>query len=246
MTVKCVANATQNCANFVPIIISTDEIYSGINTSEQLDPCTVEETMPSIVSVRYPGEMSYIKRFEGSLRRVYGYNYSEGTKNTGKLDIKIDRTEERNERRNKKRNRTRKVEAKVDMNEDVDNLILIAVGYFGLPPHMADSTKLIMARMWSYPDNFHDLKYENVVLGILMYVVYEDLGDAITVNFRKYCTYLLGDEQAERNIRQMYQAYEITRDLYNEVERDTAEQQALRRRRKVYIEWVSPALPLYL
>lgn len=164
------------------------------------------------------GHMNYEQKLEACSRRVYKYNYSQKPRATKRLDGKIDRTEKRNEIREKKRRKTRKIETKVDMNEDVDNLILIAVEFFGLPPYMADDTKLIMARMWSYSDNFHDLKYENVVLGILMYVVYEDLNKAVTVDFNKYCTYLFGVTQAKINKRQMYQAYEIVQDLYQEVE----------------------------
>jgi len=113
---------------------------------------------------------SYGSKLKEYITKVYGCNYSQEKRYTEKLNERIDRTEERNERRSKKRTRP----CKIDMNEDVDNLILIAVEYYWLPPYMADRVKHIMARMWSYPDNFHDIRYENVILGILMYVIYEN------------------------------------------------------------------------
>jgi hypothetical protein len=106
------------------------------------------------------------------------------------------------------------------MNEDVDSIILIAVEFLNLPPHMADRTKLIMAKMWEYPDNFHDIKYENVILGIMMYVVYSDSTEEITVDFNDYCTSLFGQKEAELNINQMYKACEIADDLYLKVEQE--------------------------
>ena len=106
------------------------------------------------------------------------------------------------------------------MNEDVDNIILIAVEFLSLPPYMADRTKLIMAKMWEYPDNFHDMKYENVILGIMMHVVYSDSTEEITVDFNKYCAGLFGQKEAEININQMYKACEIVDDLYLRVEQE--------------------------
>lgn len=223
MIVKYVADATQNFLNFVLIDVSADEIHAGINTSEQLDLCKVEKAIPNAVSVRDLKKISYEEKLNECMKRVYSCDYSQKPKSAKKLDKKIDRS-------------IRKTSS--DMNGDVDNLILTATGYFGFPPYVADRTKLIMARMWSYPDNFHGLKYENVVLGILMFVVYEDLGEDKTIDFSNYCTLLLGTAQAERNIKQMYQAYEIVKDLYKEVEREfqTGAQQVWALKRKLYIQ----------
>lgn len=204
MIERCVANATQSCSDFVLTDVIIHEIHAGINTSEEPNPWTVEKTIVDSNDARDSRKISYEEKLKECNRRVYGCNYSQKPKFKKKLDKIIDRSIKK---------------PSSDMNEDVDNLILTAAGILGLPFYVADRTKLIMARMWSYSDNFHDLKYENVILGILMFVVYEDLSEAITVNFNKYCTHLFGIERAERNIRQMYQAYEIVHDLYNEVER---------------------------
>ena len=150
--------------------------------------------------------MSYKERLNESIRRVYGCDYSQRPKFTKKLKKEINRDV------GKKPN--------FDMNEDVDNLILIAVDHLGLPSYIADRAKLIMANMWNYPDNFHDIKYENVMLGTLMFVVYEDLRESVTVDFNSYCTYLFGAARAERNITQMYRAYLMICDLYKETEQE--------------------------
>lgn len=166
---------------------------------------------------------SYEKKLDESSERVYKYNYSQKPKPTKKLKKTIDRA-------------INKPILK-DINGDVDNIILIAVSCLGLHPNVADRTKLIMARMWSYPDNFHDLKYENVVLGILMYVAYEDCSEATAVDLSRFCVDMFGTAQSKRYTRQMYEAYEIVRDLYPEVEREYQElaQQIWREKQKVYI-----------
>lgn len=141
--------------------------------------------------------MNYKEKLNECLRRVFRYNYSQKSKCTLRLIKSINRDVEK---------------PKLDMNEDVDNIILVAVNYFGLPPYMADRAKFIIYKMWSYPDNFHDIKYENVVLGILMYIVYEEyLCEDVTVDFSSFCECLFGTAKAEKNINQMYKAYEIVR-----------------------------------
>jgi hypothetical protein len=122
--------------------------------------------------------MNYEEKLNECTKRVYKCNYSQKQKSTKKLEWTIDRDTEK--------------KPKFDMNEDIDNIILIVVDHLGLPPYMADRTKLIMAKMWSYPGNFHYIKYENAVLGVLMYVVYEDLHDAVTVDFIGLCTLMFG------------------------------------------------------
>lgn len=203
MTVKFIADAVENCSDFENIAVSSKEISIDNKDSKKLDPSEEEKTIPNSVCVRYPGKMSYKERLNESFRRVYGCNHSNKEKKPEKLKREINKSI---------------MKPSSNMNGDIDNLILIAVEYLRFPPYVADRTKLIMARMWSYPDNFHDLKYENVVLGILMYVVYENFSEDATVDFRGYCTLLFGEAQAERNIRQMYQACEIVKYMYREVE----------------------------
>lgn len=154
---------------------------------------------------------NYGKKLKECEKRVYGCNYSQKPRFTKKLEEKIDRSYI---------DGSDVIIPKFDMNEDVDSIIQIAVNHFWLPPYIADRAKLIMARMWSCPDNFHDLKYENVVLGILKYIVDEIPIEVGTPDFNRYCTCMFGIAQAKRNIRQMYEAYEIVRDIYPEVERD--------------------------
>lgn len=176
-------------------------------------------------------KMNYEKKLKKCEKRVYGCKYSDVPRSTKKLEERIDRSY-------KEDTYIKKKKPKFDMNEDVDSIIQIAVSYFWLPPDIADRAKLIMARMWSYPDNFHDLKYENVVLGILMYIVNEIPDDEIGIpDFNGYCTYMFGTVQAERNIRQMYEASEIVSDLYPEVEREfqLLAQEIWKRKRKLYI-----------
>lgn len=253
MTTKFIADAIEKFSDFKNIAISAKEISIEYNTSKKLDPCKEQKAIPNSVSNRYPGEISYTERFKEILKRVYRYNYSQEPRHAGKLNIKIDRTDKRNKIRHEKRKKSRKVPNKVDMNEDVDNLILIAVEYLRLPSDMADRAKLIMYNMWSHPNNFHGMKYENVVLGILMYVVYENYSEDVTVDFRGYCTLLFGEAQAERNIRQMYQAYEIMSYIYRNVEGELSNRYKRpnkrnrrfnKRSRKVYILHTPAALPL--
>jgi hypothetical protein len=149
-----------------------------------------------------------------SFRRVYGCNYADKT-NPDYVEKHPPRP-----RLEKTIDRDVKEYDYNSMNEDVDNIILIAVEYLNLPSYMADRTKLIMAKMWEYPDNFHDMKYENVILGIMMYVVYSDSIEEITVDFNDYCTSLFGQKEAELNINQMYKACEIADDLYLQVEQE--------------------------
>ena len=146
-------------------------------------------------------KMNYKEKLNKCIRRVYGCNYSEKPKYTKRLKKTIDRgyIDDRNV-----------TEPKFDMNEDVDSLIQIVVNHYWLPPYMTDRTKLIMYNMWSNPDIFHDIKYENVVLGILMYVVYQDLSEAPAVDFMGFCTKLFGIAKAKKNIGQMYRANKIT------------------------------------
>lgn len=166
---------------------------------------------------------NYKEKLEECIKRVYGYNYSKETRSTKKLIEKIDRSEKRDEKKSRKQNEKSKRKNKVDMNEDIDNIILIAVNHFWLPPYVADRAKLIMARMWSHPDNFHDLKYENVVLGILKYIVDEIPNEVGTPDFNGYCTCMFGTARSERYIIQMYEAYEIVSDIYPDVEREYQE-----------------------
>lgn len=164
---------------------------------------------------------NYGSKLKEYIAKVYGCNYSQKPKCNVKLKRTIDQDVEK---------------PKFDMNEDVDNLILIAVEYYWLPPYMADRVKHIMVRMWSYPDNFHDIRYENVILGILMYVIYENLivncaVDEI-VDFRDLCSDMFGAEQAEKRIRQIYRAYGIVHGSYEEVEREYEAYELERRERK--------------
>jgi hypothetical protein len=158
--------------------------------------------------------MTYNSKIKESSRRVYACNYADKTNpdyvekhpSRPRLEKTIDRDVEEYDYNS--------------MNEDVDSIILIAVEFLSLPPYMADRTKLIMAKMWEYPDNFHDMKYENVILGIMMHVVYSDSTEEITVDFNNYCAGLFGQKEAEININQMYKACEIVDDLYLRVEQE--------------------------
>lgn len=151
-------------------------------------------------------QLSYEEKLNECSRRVYGCNYSQKPRQLLGLEITIDRDVEK---------------PIFNMNEDVDNIILAAVNYFWLPPYMADRAKFIIYNMWSYPDNFHDIKYENVVLGILMNVVYKDyFCEDATVDFNSYCADLFGTAKVEKNVNQMYKAYEIVHDLCKNVGRD--------------------------
>lgn len=143
--------------------------------------------------------MNYEAKLKECSRRVYGCNHSQKPKSTRKLEMMIDRDDDKI--------------PKFDMNEDVDSLILTAADYFWLPSYMADRTKLIMAKMWSSPDIFHDIKYENAILGVLMYVIYE-FAEGITVNLSEFCAKMFGTSRSRRNITQMYKAYGIVCDLY--------------------------------
>lgn len=176
----------------------------------------------------YTEKMSYKEKLKGCFKRVYGCRFSGKPRSTKQLEERIGRSYKED---------IYVAKPKFDMNEDVDSIIQIAVNHFWLPPYMEDRAKLIMARMWSYPDNFHDLKYENVVLGILMYVVYEDYSEANTVDFKRYCTYMFGTAQSKRYIIQMYEAYEIVREVYPEVERELQElaRKNRKHRRNFYI-----------
>lgn len=178
---------------------------------EEIDhTCLVEDIDSGLKSVNSE-KKNYGKKLRECEKRVYRCNYSQKPRSTKKLEEAIDRSYIDD---------LGVIMPKFDMNEDVDSIIQIAVNHFWFPPYVADRAKLIMASMWSYPDNFHDLKYENVVLGILKYI-FDELPDEVeTPDFNEYCTYMFGIAQAERNIRQVYKAYGIVRDIYPDVERE--------------------------
>ena len=119
-------------------------------------------------------------------------------------------------------------------NDRVDNILLIVAGRFDLTKEMVDGAKYILAVMWTYPDNFHDMKCELAALGTLMYVVYNQFGIDRDLDFSGFCADRFGVDQAKKNIIQMYEAYGTVLELYTRVEKELAE--SGRRNRKIRYE----------
>jgi hypothetical protein len=158
--------------------------------------------------------MSYKTKIDESFARVYAQNRSD------EIHISISRFSKAINREIEPPSNSKFI------NEDIDQLLLIAVSRLDLPSDFADKAKLILFNMWQYPNSFHDIKAELVAFAALKYIYETDKYMEFTninpfgperINFESFISDWFVDN-IDSNITQFYAAYNIISNLYNEVE----------------------------
>jgi len=105
-----------------------------------------------------------------------------------------------------------------DNNQDVDNLLILAAEYFGLPIYMADRAKFLLAKTWNHDgqkSNYNNMAYDMAALGILMYCC-EDILIPESA-FEEYVKLLYPRLNPKTNLNQIKPKFKNLTRAYNKI-----------------------------
>jgi len=96
---------------------------------------------------------------------------------------------------------------------EIYSFIGIVSSYFSLQPILTERIEYIFIEIWHrHTTFFNRIRYENAVLGIMIFALEEfhtEMGiDNIPVDITEYAEFLYGKKDSERNLVQIYSVYQ--------------------------------------
>lgn len=111
-----------------------------------------------------------------------------------------------------------------DIKYEVLCFMRTAENYFKLTPNMCERVEYLYKKTWSIkPNNFHNIRYENVVLGIVLFVIDEyydsiDIDQTMNVNSMSiFVNELYKKSDVKSNIIQIYRVRDTIKELETNV-----------------------------
>lgn len=108
----------------------------------------------------------------------------------------------------------------VPIKYEIYSFIDIVSNYFNLQPNLSERIKYIFNEIWrKYTTFFNVIRYENAVLGVMLFVVeefYKEMGiDLIPIDVTGYVMLMYGKNNIEKNMVQVYIVYQNVTEIFN-------------------------------
>lgn len=103
---------------------------------------------------------------------------------------------------------------------EIYSFIDIVTNYYNLQPNLIDRIKYIFNEIWKkHYTYFNNIRYENTVLGVMIFVVdefYKEMCiDDIPIDVTDFVIMLYGKENMDKNLIQIYVVYQNILEIFN-------------------------------